>query len=166
MSADCKRVEKNLVDIVENALPEHRARELRWHMESCSSCSLLVESFALIWKNLDRAEKIEPSSSFWIKLQQKISAHEERKFRLAHIFIGVRHILRPAALVFTLIAGIFAGYQIGNVPQDSNATKTEGKIGEPILGELITAPYLESFEDYHKGSITDFHLSSEIEKKE
>ncbi|MDH4258575.1 MAG: zf-HC2 domain-containing protein [Candidatus Aminicenantes bacterium] len=166
MVMDCIAVEKSLVAIAENSIPERRLKELRLHLESCSNCSLLVKRFTKIWQKIGRGEQIEPSSSFWIELQQKMSAREERKFWLADVFIGARRLFRPAALVFTLIAGIFAGYQIGNVPQDSGTARIEGKVRGANLEEPISAPYFESFEDYPKGSVTDFYLSSIIEKKE
>lgn len=166
MVMDCKGIEKSLVAIAENSIPESRLRELRLHLESCSNCSLLVDRFTAIWQKIGREEQTAPSSSFWPGLQQKMSAREKRKLRLTDVFIGIRRLLRPAALVFTLMAGIFAGYQIGNVPQGSDTANIEEKISGANLEESISAPYFESFEDYPKGSVTDFYLSSKIEKKE
>lgn len=163
---ECRRVEKNLIDIVEKRVCGDRLKDIQEHLDSCPGCSFLVKRFRPIWQELDRSQRMEPSLSFWPGLEQKVRAYEERKLRPGDFFRGSRRMLQPIVAILALIAGIFTGYQMGNVARGSGKVQAQGKISAAATEELFTSQYLSSFEDFPKGSVADFYISHEIRKKE
>jgi len=161
-AVDCKIIEKNLIDIIEERVAERTLKNIQIHLKSCPKCTLLVERFSQIWKGFDQTKRIEPSVSFWPVLHQKIRAYEEQKFHLGEIFFGLKLWLRPAVATVILLMGCFFGYQLGNVSQNYDQIQSLEETGEVALEELFFAQYLSSFEDFPEGSISDFYMSCEI----
>jgi len=164
MTEACRAVEKNLVDIVEGKVCGDRLQYIEEHLKSCPGCSLLVGKFRHVWQELGRPHRIEPSLSFRSGLEQKIKAYDEKKFCSGPIFVGAQRRFRPAVAVLALLAGVFAGYEMGNVSRAYLEIPAQERAAVSPEG-MFTFQYLNSFEDFPKGSIADFYLNQELKER-
>ena len=57
MDQDCQFIAKNLIDIVENNLPESQKKMIQDHLTVCRRCNRLVKSLSDVWEELSTAEK-------------------------------------------------------------------------------------------------------------
>ncbi|MGB8953126.1 MAG: hypothetical protein WCC06_10755 [Candidatus Aminicenantales bacterium] len=164
MKKMCRIVNKNLVEIVEGEIGAGLLHNVKGHLKSCPECSSLIERFRHAWQELEKPLELEPSPSFWPRLEQKIKTYEEKKFRFNHVFSAVQRFLRPATVILALLAGTFAGYKLGNVPTSHPEALAQQKTPF-IREEFLSFQYLSSLADFPKDSIAGFYLSQEIKEK-
>jgi hypothetical protein len=156
MSQDCQKIAENLIDIIENRIPESEQKGIQAHLDACPRCSRLVQSFARVWTELPTAEKLTPSDRFWPVLYAKIQDLEKPLSLGDRILAGLRNSLQPAVLGLILLFGIYFGNQLGNRPSI-----------ETTLSEMShIEQYLQDFEDIPDGSVSDFFTKYEIPIKE
>ncbi len=162
MNWDCKKVANNLIDIIENNIPESQKKAIQDHLAICPQCNLLVKRFAHAWEELSTAEKWTPSERFWPALFAKIQAYEKPQPMWDKIFTGFRNSLRPATVSLILLLGIFFGYYLGNMPQGS-MNKSESDSIDTTRSEMAYVDqYLQDFQDFPDGSVSDFFTKYEI----
>jgi len=149
MNSGCRRLEKSLVDFVEGTLPEILRAEIEEHIQNCEKCGLLVKEFFPIWQNMSTGERKVPSSSFWPGLVERIQTGEEPQKVWQQIISGFRRSLWPAAVTVLLLVGAYFGYQLGNIPEDTETS---------FSAEEYFVEYLEDFQDFPLGSVGDFYL--------
>lgn len=156
MNRDCRKIAENLIDIVENNIPESLKKRIQEHLATCSRCNRLVKSFTRAWQELATSEKLTPSDRFWPELLAKIKDHEKPMPLRDKILAGLRNSLRPATVSLILLFGVFFGYQLGNVPRT-----------ETSRPEVLTVEhYLQDFQDFPDGSVSDFFTKYEISIQE
>lgn len=148
-------VERNLIAIAENHLEKEMSRKIQMHLELCERCALLCQSFTRAWQNLAPQEERTLSPSFFSNLMKTVAAYDEKPSRWKYMFVPVLRFLRPAVMTLLLLAGIFAGYELGNISQDG--TRPDDSFAGRLLG---------SFEDIPKGSVADFYVGRQILEKE
>lgn len=153
MKRDYREVVNNLIDIVEDNIPESQKKAIHNHIASCPRCTRLVQRFALVWKELSSAEKLTPSEMLWPGLVAKIEIYENPPPLREKILAGLRHSLRPAAvsLIF-LFCGLF-GYYLGNLP----------RMETPSSELLFVEQYVQDFQDFPEGSVSDFYMQYETQ---
>jgi predicted anti-sigma-YlaC factor YlaD len=157
MRSECKKVEKNLIDLIESKLPEVLKVEIEDHLRSCLKCARLFRQFSLSWEAIAKKERKSPSASFWPALVERIQAAERPQLVRYRILAGVKNSLRPAIITLILLAGVFFGYYLGQVPQG---------VEEPAFGKEYFEEYFEAFEDFPPGSGGDFYLNIIREQEE
>jgi hypothetical protein len=155
MKRDCREVVNNLIDIVEDNLPESQKKIIQNHVASCPRCNRLVQRFACVWKELSTAEKLTPSERFWPGLWAKIEDSEKSPPLREKIITGLKNSLRPAAVSLIFLLGGLFGYHLGNLPH----TET------PSFEVLYMEQYVQDFQDFPEGSVSDFYMQYEIENQ-
>ncbi|MBN1223913.1 MAG: hypothetical protein JXB23_11755 [Candidatus Aminicenantes bacterium] len=145
-----------MIDFVEKSLPEVLQIEIEEHLRECAKCNRLVRQFSPIWKDFASRERKAPSTSLWPALIEKIQAEKKPQLLRNKILAGVKNSLRPAVATLILLAGMFFGYHLGNVPDDA---------GELVSGQGYFSEYLETFEDFPPGSVGDFYLKYTIQER-
>jgi hypothetical protein len=156
METDCRRTTNHLIDIVEDHIPEFQKKDILDHIGACPRCARLVEDFARLWQDTAAAGKHKPSERFWPELAAKIEALEKPQPFRKKIIAGLRLSLRPAAAVVILAFGIYAGYQLGNMPP-AGTVPTEMSYFEPYTQDLL---------DFPEGSLSDFYTQYEIQNQQ
>lgn len=156
MSRDCRKIAENLIGIIENNIPESQKKGIQDHLTACPRCNRLIQSFAHEWKDLATAEKLTPSDRFWPELSAKIQDYEKPLSLWDKIFAGLRNSLRPAAVSLILLFGVFFGYQLGKEPR-AETSRSE---------MLYVEHYLQDFQDFPDGSVSDFFTKYEIPVQE
>jgi predicted anti-sigma-YlaC factor YlaD len=151
---DCKRVNKNLLHLVENELPEDERILIEDHIKICPSCSRLFKEFTHFWGGLKQREKIPPDPYFWIKLQRRIVDYEKDKSRVWGRFESIIHLVRPAIAVTAVLLCIFLGHSLGNIPQTANGqTTTSETVRLTALQNFFENHYFSPLSDLPAGSI-------------
>ncbi len=156
MNPECRKVEENLVDLVEGNIPEFRQREIQKHLESCPQCGRLADRFDRLWQEFSKRDLVSPSASFWENLFCSIQA-DERPYFWGLFISGMKHSFRPAAIIFLLLLGLFFGYYLGDIPGGSEKAISE---------EVFIDQYVQDFQDFPQGSVSDFYLKYEIQVKD
>jgi len=163
---DCKIVANNLIAIVEKNIPDGMLGNIQTHLESCEKCALLLQNFTRGWENLAQKEKIEPSPAFSSNLMKKIEAYDQYGTGMKDTLFTTRCFFRPAAATILLLAGILAGYEMGNISKNEGRAAPTANFTESAFDELFIGTYLRNFEDFPKGSMADFYLSHQIPERE
>lgn len=150
----CHLVEKNLIDIAENHLDKETLQRVQEHLDGCDRCALLCQEFSIAWQNTAPQETPTLSPLFFSDLMKRVAAYDEKSSRWRDFFIPLRRFLRPAVTALLLMAGIFAGYELGNIVK--NGPRPDDSLAGQIVG---------SFEDIPKGSLADFYIGRQLPKK-
>jgi hypothetical protein len=153
---DCKKIEKHLTDIAEKTLSREEDAAVRRHLRSCRTCEALVKRFNDVWQAWDEPAPAGPAPYFWTGLSQRLQASEQiRSFPLPPR-PGLRRWLKPAAAAASVLAGIFAGYHLGNFPaiHENGASRQSNAASSQFADER-----LGYFDDYPAGSLADAYLS-------
>jgi len=85
---------------------------------------------------------------------KRVVAYDEKPSPGRAVFVPLRRLLRPAVAILLLVAGILAGYEMGNT------TRKEFRPEDSFLGQL-----LGSFEDIPEASVADFYVGRQFIKK-
>jgi hypothetical protein len=159
-------VKKKLIDYIEGKLPGDEIQSIEEHRKNCVECDFLIKQFSAIWSEIPRIERLQPSDSFWRGLQAKIQAFESPQFISDKIFASLKMILRPAALFMILLAGIFFGYQMGNIKDDFGDISKSEVIDADMSGKFYVENYFQDFQEIPTGSPAEFYLHPVSYKKE
>jgi hypothetical protein len=153
---DCKKIEEHLTDIAEKTLSLEADAAVRRHLRSCRACGALVKRFNDVWQAWDEPAPVDPSPHFWTGLSQRLQAPEETRIIALPPRPGPRQWLKPAAAAAAVLAGIFAGYHLGNFPavHDAGASRQSNAASLAYTDER-----LGYFDDYPAGSLADTYLS-------
>jgi hypothetical protein len=144
-----------LIDIVENNLHESYEKAILDHLALCPKCNRLVRSFTHAWEELSSAEKQIPSESFWPDLLEKVQASEKQVPIREKIIRGFRNSLRPVTVSLILLISVLIGYQLGNRPG------MDTTLPEPYIEQ-----YVQDFQDFPEGSVSDFFMKYEFSLEE
>ena len=151
MDQDCQFIANSLIDIVENSLPDSRKKMVVAHLAACPRCNRLVQSLSHVWEEHPSAGKQSPSESFWSDLLARIQAYEKPLPLREKIISGLKNSLRPVAVSVILLLGVLIGYQLGNRPGM-----------DTILSEPYIEHYVQDFQDFPEGSVSDFFMTYEF----
>jgi hypothetical protein len=155
MNCDCREVVNNLIDIAEDNLPESQRDSIQNHIASCPQCTRLVQRFALVWEELSSAKKLTPTESFWPGLWARVEEYEKSPPLWEKIILDLKNSLRPAAASLILLLGGLFGYHLGNFPHTEI----------PSSEVLYVEQYVQDFQDFPEGSVSDFYMQYEIENQ-
>jgi predicted anti-sigma-YlaC factor YlaD len=150
----CREVERNLVNIAENRMDDEILDIVQGHLAACRRCACLCQQFSRTWQNIALQNERPSSPSFFSDLMKRVLAYDEKPSRWKDVIVSLRRFLRPAVAVLLLVAGILAGYEMGNV------TRKEPRPEDPFVGQL-----LGSFEDIPQASVADFYIGRQFIKK-
>jgi len=151
----CRVVERNLVEMAENLLDKKTHQKLREHLEHCERCASLSRSFSRAWQAVFFKEEPCFSPASLVNLMRMVTAYDKRSSRWQEIFYSAWRFLRPSLITVLLLAGIFAGHQLGKISPERS--RSEGSFARRLLATL---------EDIPKGSLADFYISQQILEKE
>lgn len=166
MEKDCKKTEERLLDYVEGNLPEDSIRAIEQHRKNCRRCDLLIKNFSGVWSKISERERVQISPSFWPGLQAKIQAVESPQPLSERIFSGLKMILRPAALTVILLAGLFLGYQMGNITDVFGDISNSKTLDSERPEKAYVENYFQDFQEIPTGSPAEFYLQPASYKKD
>jgi len=151
---NCKLIEKNLIDFLDENLSPELTKQISEHIESCAACRELAQSFASVWKSADQPDEIELPSRFWASIQadlDQIDSSRERK----PIFRRIIPVLQPIAAIAAVLAVVLLGNSFGNIPITTTQADSE-------VVDLWEEYELESFDRFPSGSMVDLYFDIEI----
>ncbi|MDH7513926.1 MAG: zf-HC2 domain-containing protein [Clostridiales bacterium] len=151
----CRAVERNLVEMAENHLDKKTRQKLKEHLEQCERCARLSRSFSRAWQTVFFQEEAGFSPASLVNLMRRVTAYDEHSSRWQEILYPAWRFLRPALMTLLLLAGIFAGHQLGKISPERG--RPEDSFARRLLGTL---------EDIPRGSVADFYISRQILEKE
>lgn len=166
MKKNCRMVEEKLLDYIEGKLPRDTIKIFEEHRKRCVQCDLLIKNFIEIWSSISENEKVQPSDSFWPGLQAKIQAVERPQPLSDRIFSDLKMILRPAALTIILLAGIFLGYQMGNITDVLGDISNSKTLDSERPEKAYVENYFQDFQEIPIGSPAEFYLQPASYKKD
>jgi predicted anti-sigma-YlaC factor YlaD len=157
---NCEFIRENLIDIVEQTLPEETRKEIDAHLRSCNSCAALTERFARLWQTWQDAASVEPSPAFLPRLWQRIEKSQEKRLIVPFLLSGWERRLRAAAAVASIALGILLGHYLGSSPVTNGVDSSQRLSGREV--QEGTLPSEELF-DYYLGGLNDFPSGSVAE---
>ena len=144
----CRHIEKNLLDIIEQAASGKLSPDVSEHLQSCPECNSMVEMYQHIFAQSPQ-EQIEPPDTLWRNLQQQINAIEQQQsgfFDRLHLPRVVVLSLHSATLVAAAVAGVCLGSGIGN-PDTAFADELVSGYSS-LLTETAATPLAESYLEF------------------
>ena len=153
--AACKFIQNHLISVAEDGPTGVTFPGLRGHLDSCPECAALVRRFSEAWEDPDTSLGLEPSPDFFQGLIRRVEAEEGSYPGRPGVLANAWRLLRPATVTVLLLAGMFAGHELG-------------KKRQPILApEAVFADrVLQSFDSIPPGSVADFYVSRQRSGKE
>lgn len=121
--------------LIDNELPEYRAKEILEHIETCERCRNEVALMRQIENTMKDVPEIEPSTDFERSFWKKIDAIEDKKKRWSISNLSFLN-YRPYAAA-TLMALLIAGFVF--FYKSNQMSKAE---------EIIIAEHLELLKDF------------------
>jgi len=106
----CRQVQNNLIDLIEQSLPDSLSDDMFKHIKSCIECGELYKNVLSTYSVIDSMTKPEINPFFFTRLQQRLESREKLETPMIPNFIRR---LQPIAIVFLLIIGIGSGILIG-----------------------------------------------------
>ena len=156
---NCKNIRANFLSFLEKELPEDQLVQMEKHLKICPECSRLLKEFTILWKTLKDREKIQPSSYFWTRLNQRIIDYEEGK---KPVVVSIERILgwaRPALAVAVLGVCILLGYSLGNLPSLNGQAVSQLNNRTTALKQFVDSHYVNPLSDLPSGSIEATYLN-------
>ncbi|MFP4041619.1 MAG: anti-sigma factor family protein [Bacteroidales bacterium] len=116
----CRKINRKLLDFIDNNLPESEINEINAHLAECEECYRLLQKLQKTWIDA-KEEKIPYQPFFYTRLKARM---EKRHNRTAGVQKLQKFILQPAMYFAILGFGIFIGVQIGKGPtyEEQSAT--------------------------------------------
>lgn len=144
-------IDDHLIAIAEKGMPQ----DVRIHLESCERCAFLVQRFVHAWQNIAPSVERVSSPSFLPQLMERIEAYDKLTMHRKNTIFAAWRILRLLAATAVLLAGIFAGYEVGKISMTEVAPE-----------KSVSLLVLDSLESIPRGSVADFYVSYQISEKE
>lgn len=141
---DCKDVAENIGAMIDNALEERVAEQLRKHLFRCADCRRLYEEELQLWRLLNVYHGIEPSEEFIKAVMQRI--HKER--------LSLR---RVVAVISAVAAVILLSVFLITSPQKDVELSLDS-IAEILQQEELLAN-IELAEEWEVAALMDFLAS-------
>jgi len=127
-----KDIQKKLILYLDRNLSEKEMADVSEHLSRCQSCEKEILLLSTVWKGKDNLENIQPPDYLWTKLGTRLDEQSHSVFGI------LMTALRIAVITGLVIAAIFSGRYLGNVPED---------VGKTSAGQYFWDNYnLESFE--------------------
>ncbi|MGD9899649.1 MAG: anti-sigma factor [Calditrichaceae bacterium] len=139
---NCKIVQSKIPEYMDRNLSDTLMTDIANHLNTCEKCTRVFAEFRLLWEKTEQPDAVIPSEGFSDRVIDKIysPSHESGYDRLKHT--GLRWFY-PVAAAATIIAGIFIGYKLGDIPSPA------GQIDDRYIA-------IQSFVDSHY--LTDLSL--------
>lgn len=83
---DCKYIQNNLVQYIENELSVDKIDGIKEHLDSCKECSDLFSEISLTYDILGDKEEIEPKAFFAESVLSKMLREEELQLTESSVF--------------------------------------------------------------------------------
>jgi len=145
----CIEVKAHLLDIVEQKSENLPHRDTLWsHILSCPRCLHLVQEFSKLWNQLECPQELEPSSSFFNRIYQKIEDYEETKSISRKVLTNLRPALKVVPAASLVLLGILFGIFLGNTPSETKKDSPYEFVSE----------YFNKLEDIPTRSVADAYL--------
>lgn len=142
----CKRVKRRLSAFLDDELKEKEKKEVKWHLEGCSSCSKELEGLSFSWDILLKLEPVEPPPYIIQRTIAEVTAGKEKMPWWQEI------LLRPATVMAIIVLGILIGGLLGQSLYLNNNYPGE---------EFAVSIYLDSFAEFPEGSVGKILLEEE-----
>ncbi len=139
---NCKIVQSKIPAYTDKNLTDTVLTEIANHLNTCEKCSSVFAEFKILWEKTEQPDVVIPSKGFSDRVIDKIYSPEHESGYNTLKNTGLRWFY-PIAAAATIIAGIFIGYKLGDIPSPT------GQIDERYIA-------IQSFVDSHY--LTDLSL--------
>ncbi|OGL46529.1 MAG: hypothetical protein A2161_22075 [Candidatus Schekmanbacteria bacterium RBG_13_48_7] len=156
---NCKKVRNNFVLYIEKNLTGRVTKTMKVHLDSCKSCSRLLEEFTGFYSMLGEKDRIQPSPYFWNRLKQRIYEDEKAIHPVWSWLTELKQWARPANMIAVLIIGIVVGYMLGNFPQTNDQIVSQINGSDSTTQQVFDIYNMEELNDLPKGSLEATYFS-------
>lgn len=133
----CKKAKRRLSAFMDNGLKEKEGKEMKVHLEDCSSCSEELKEMSFSWGLLLNLKPVEPPLYLIQKTIAEVAIAKERLSWWQEI------LLRPATVIATVALGILIGGFLGEFFHSYFSQTSD---------EFVSSISLDSFSDFPEGS--------------
>lgn len=156
---DCRELKKELEPYLRGRLPESRRLQLEDHILACPACASLLAEYNRFWNALENRDRIQPSPYYWARLQRRIRSVGNKKSGWGWWEELIRP-ARPAIAFMILLAGIFAGYTLGNFPlSKSRLSRSELTQSTETIQNFFQSYNFNLLNELPAGSIEEIYFS-------
>ncbi len=149
---NCRILKDNIIAYLEGRLDDKLRKEIEAHLADHPQCASYLERFRQVYSASEEQPKIQPSGSFYARLQERIDRHEDEYISLSNIWAYFTGKTRPVLASLALLIAVGIGYWIGSgVTINGNGTA----YGEDDY--LVEYYGVDTFEPGAGVSITSFY---------
>jgi len=153
-----KKIQKKLILFLDKELPERETKEIKQHLTQCLLCSKTLERLEHIFKLEKSSKRVEPSLLIWEKITQKINENKSPVFFSALFLKQFIKVFRLTTILVILLAGLFLGVYLGNIPTINNIKDENSKFIKLEQDKFYYSVYLDSFDDLPPESIGGVYM--------
>jgi predicted anti-sigma-YlaC factor YlaD len=110
LNMNCGQIRKNLVNYYEGLLSAEKMKEMREHMEGCSSCALLYTKVSNTYLVFDRVKAPDLSFDLINKIEARIKKHS---MQVSFERFTINRFVSKVAATVIIIIGIGLGILVG-----------------------------------------------------
>lgn len=114
---NCKLCQKEFEGYLGKRLSEDMRAQVENHLRLCSECSESYRIQSLADIVINQEKELMPDNNLTSRIMSKLANPEEKGYRN---ITPLGRILRPALIITSMAAAIFAGVLIGNIYQPSD----------------------------------------------
>ena len=139
----CKTLHTKIIFFTEGSLLERDMEEIKIHLENCSDCAAFANEMNKTLAVIQDEKTPQFNPYFYTRVKARLE-NIESKVLVPKTFTVWNRVLQPAFFSILLIAGMYMGFKIGQLPSAAHS---------PVVSETEIIPYLnemntETIENY------------------
>ena len=121
---NCKEVEYNIIDLIDNTLSKEKANSIEKHIASCGSCKMKYDETLVLFRELESEDKRGPSDSVRTNFYNFLE--EEKQLQSKDVIVLNKKpelVWKRAFQIAASIVLVFSGYFFGSQNSNQNANQ-------------------------------------------
>ena len=159
MTMNHKPIQRRLILLLDDELPETERGDVAQHLQTCLSCSAQLDALARVWRIEEPLRRLEPSPYLGMSLDARIQEYETHRHVFADSLSQIVQPGHPALALLTLVAAILLGVYLGDVPVSSNSQGADVPSAGQDRGRFFSSIYLDSFRDLPPQSLGGIYVT-------
>jgi predicted anti-sigma-YlaC factor YlaD len=133
---NCQLCQEELDEYIGGRLPDDMKSQVEEHLQHCTDCTESYNMQSLAQKIINQEKAISPDLYLTARIMAQIEENEEKVHKNMS---PITRVLKPALIMATMAAAIFAGVLIGNIYKPSSRV-----LSRPLEMALIDDVAIES----------------------